>query len=160
MSDYKVFKEKSLADIFEDIYNNSADNKKQLDVLIREVVQFIKDGDTAVQLIPAIKEYLDIKVKNDIAFINNDIVFTKNIHLKCSTITFALNSEADYCASISEKNKKIFLTINNNSIIIPEKLSHLIENILSVYIISKYFKIYEKSSVKGKSFIIIDNLIK
>ena len=65
MSDYKVFKEKSLADIFEDIYNNSADNKKQLDVLIREVVQFIKEGDTAVQLIPAIKEYLDIKVKND-----------------------------------------------------------------------------------------------
>ena len=65
MSDYKVFKEKSLADIFEDIYNNSADNKKQLDVLIREVVQFIKDGDIAVQLIPAIKEYLDIKVKND-----------------------------------------------------------------------------------------------
>ena len=37
-----------------------SDNKKQLDVLIREVVQFIKDGDTAVQLIPAIKEYLDI----------------------------------------------------------------------------------------------------
>ena len=65
MSDYKVFKEKSLADIFEDIYNNSSENKKQLDVLIREVVQFIKDGDTAVQLIPAIKEYLDIKVKND-----------------------------------------------------------------------------------------------
>ena len=61
----KVFKEKSLADIFEDIYNNSSENKKQLDVLIREVVQFIKDGDTAVQLIPAIKEYLDIKVKND-----------------------------------------------------------------------------------------------
>ncbi len=26
---------------------------------------FIKDGDTAVQLIPAIKEYLEIKVKND-----------------------------------------------------------------------------------------------
>ena len=65
MSDYKVFKEKSLADIFEDIYNNSSDNKKQLDVLIREVVQFVKDGDTAVQLIPAIKEYLEIKVKND-----------------------------------------------------------------------------------------------
>ena len=65
MSDYKVFKEKSLADIFEDIYNNSADNKKQLDVLIREVVQFIKDGDTAVQIIPMLKEYLEINVKND-----------------------------------------------------------------------------------------------
>jgi len=28
-------------------------------------VGFIKDADTAVQLIPAIKEYLEIKVKND-----------------------------------------------------------------------------------------------
>jgi|TARA_B100001079_G_scaffold88880_1_gene76402 hypothetical protein len=65
MSDFKVFKEKSLSDVFEDIYNNSSDNKKQLDILIKEIVGFIKDGDTAVQLIPAIKEYLEIKVKND-----------------------------------------------------------------------------------------------
>ena len=33
MSDYKVFKEKSLADIFEDIYNNSADNKKHNELI-------------------------------------------------------------------------------------------------------------------------------
>ena len=65
MSDFKVFKEKSLSDVFEDIYNNSSDNKKRLDILIKEIVGFIKDGDTAVQLIPAIKEYLEIKVKND-----------------------------------------------------------------------------------------------
>jgi len=65
MSDFKVFEGKSLSDIFEDIYNNSATNKKQLDILIKEIVGFIKDGDTAVQLIPAIKEYLEIKVKND-----------------------------------------------------------------------------------------------
>ena len=65
MSDFKVFKEKSLSDVFEDIYNNSSDNKKQLDILIKEIVGFIKDGDTAVQLIPAIKEYLEIKVKNE-----------------------------------------------------------------------------------------------
>ena len=65
MSDFKVFEGKSLSDVFEDIYNNSATNKKQLDILIKEIVGFIKDGDTAVQLIPAIKEYLEIKVKND-----------------------------------------------------------------------------------------------
>ncbi len=65
MSDFKVFEGKSLSDVFKDIYDNSATNKKQLDILIREVVGFIKDGDTAVQLIPAIKEYLEIKVKND-----------------------------------------------------------------------------------------------
>ena len=62
---YKVFEEKTLSDLFKDIYENADTNKKQLDVLIREIVQFIKDGDTAVQLIPAVKEYLEIKVKND-----------------------------------------------------------------------------------------------
>jgi hypothetical protein len=38
---------------------------KQLDVLTKELVQFIKDGDTAVQIVPMIKEYLEINVKND-----------------------------------------------------------------------------------------------
>ena len=65
MSDFKVFEGKSLSDVFKDIYDNSATNKKQLDILIKEIVGFIKDADTAVQLIPAIKEYLEIKVKND-----------------------------------------------------------------------------------------------
>ncbi len=65
MSDFKVFEGKSLSDVFEDIYNNSETNKKQLDILIKEIVGFIKDSDTAIQLIPAIKEYLEIKVKND-----------------------------------------------------------------------------------------------
>ena len=65
MSDFKVFEGKTLSDVFKDIYDNSATNKKQLDILIKEIVGFIKDGDTAVQLIPAIKEYLEIKVKND-----------------------------------------------------------------------------------------------
>ena len=65
MSDFKVFEGKSLSDVFKDIYDNSTTNKKQLDILIKEIVGFIKDGDTAVQLIPAVKEYLEIKVKND-----------------------------------------------------------------------------------------------
>ena len=33
--------------------------------MTREIVQFIKDGDTAVQIVPMIKEYLEINVKND-----------------------------------------------------------------------------------------------
>ena len=60
-----MFEDKSLSDLFKDIYENSKTNKQQLDVLLREVVGFVKDGDTAIQLIPAIKEYLEIKVKND-----------------------------------------------------------------------------------------------
>ena len=64
-NDFEVFEGKSLSDLFKDIYDNTKTNKKQLEVLMKEVVGFIKDGDTAVQIIPMLKEYLEINVKND-----------------------------------------------------------------------------------------------
>ena len=64
-NDYEIFEGKSLSDLFKDIYENTKTNKTQLEVLMKEVVGFIKDGDTAVQIIPMLKEYLEINVKND-----------------------------------------------------------------------------------------------
>ena len=64
-SDYEIFEGKSLSGLFKDIYENTKTNKTQLEVLMKEVGGFIKDGDTAVQIIPMLKEYLEINVKND-----------------------------------------------------------------------------------------------
>ena len=64
-TDYEVFDGKSLSDVFKDIYDNTEKNRQQLDVLTRELVGYIKDGDTAVQIVPMLKEYLEINVKND-----------------------------------------------------------------------------------------------
>ena len=64
-SDYEIFEGKSLSGLFKDIYENTKTNKTQLEVLMKEVVGFIKDGDTAVQIINMLKEYLEINVKND-----------------------------------------------------------------------------------------------
>jgi len=63
--DYELFEGKTLSDVFKDIYENTEKNRQQLDVLTRELVQYIKDGDTAVQIVPMLKEYLEINVKND-----------------------------------------------------------------------------------------------
>ena len=63
--EFEIFEGKTLSDVFKDIYDNSNKNKVQLEVLMKEVVGFIKDGDTAVQIIPMLKEYLEINVKND-----------------------------------------------------------------------------------------------
>ena len=63
--DFEIFEGKTLSDVFKDIYDNSKNNKKRLEVLMKEVVGFIKDGDTAVQIVPMLKEYLEINVKND-----------------------------------------------------------------------------------------------
>ena len=62
-ADYEVFEGKSLSDLFKDIYDNTEKNRQQLDVLTRELVTFIKDGDTAVQIVPMLKEYLEIMSK-------------------------------------------------------------------------------------------------
>jgi hypothetical protein len=64
-NDYEIFEGKTLSDLFKDIYENTEHNRRQLDVLTKEIVQFIKDGDTAIQIVPMIKEYLEINVKND-----------------------------------------------------------------------------------------------
>ncbi len=64
-NDYELFEGKSLSSLFKDIYDNSKHNKTQLETLVGEVAGFIKDGDMAIQLIPMIKEYLEINVKND-----------------------------------------------------------------------------------------------
>ena len=69
-TEYELFKGKSLSSLFEDIYNNSKHNKHQLEVLVKEVTGFIKDGDMAVQLIPMIKEYLEINVNRGKLIIN------------------------------------------------------------------------------------------
>ena len=63
--DYELFEGKSLSDVFKDIYENTDKNRQQLDILTKELVSFIKDGDTAMQIVPMLKEYLEINVKND-----------------------------------------------------------------------------------------------
>ena len=82
-NDYEIFKGKSLSSLFQDIYENQNYNRKQLDVLTRNITSMIKDGDTAVQIVPMIKEYLEINVRNDellvkLASIVQKIISTKN----------------------------------------------------------------------------------
>ena len=63
--DYELFDGKPLSSLFKDIYDNSKHNKTQLELLVKELAGFIKDGDMAIQIVPMIKEYLEINVKND-----------------------------------------------------------------------------------------------
>ena len=66
MSDsYEVFEGKSLSDVFKDIYKNSEENKKQIEVLMKDLLKFVTDTASAVVLVPILKDYLDVAVKND-----------------------------------------------------------------------------------------------
>ena len=99
-SDYEIFKGKSLSGLFKDIYDNSTRNKEQLEVLMKEVVGFIKDGDTAVQIIPMLKEYLEINVKND-----DQLVKVAGIVKRIIAAESKGSSEDEYGLTESEKEQ-------------------------------------------------------
>ena len=48
-----------------DIYKNTTDRKKQIDLLISEIHGFITTIDDVVMVAPIIKEYMEVAVKND-----------------------------------------------------------------------------------------------
>lgn len=63
--DIEIFKGKTFSDLCKDIYINSQNTRNQIDVLISEVRQHVTDVNSALTLIPLIKEFLDVTVKND-----------------------------------------------------------------------------------------------
>jgi len=63
--DIEIFEGKTLSNLFEDIYNNSNDKKEKISELIEQVQPFIIDVDSALIVVPLIKDYLDVGVKND-----------------------------------------------------------------------------------------------
>ena len=98
--DYEIFDGKSLSSLFKDIYDNTEYNKKQLDILTKELVTFIKDGDTAVQLVPMIKVYLEINVKND-----DQLVKMAGIVQRLISSEQKASAEDEFGLSEEEKNQ-------------------------------------------------------
>mgnify|MGYP001018544128 FL=1 len=107
--DFEIFEGKTLSDVFKDIYDNSKRNKEQLEVLMKEVVQFIKDGDTAVQIIPMLKEYLEINVKND-----EQLVKLATIVQRLAQASASSDSDSEF--GLSEKEKEQLMQNIENTV--------------------------------------------
>ena len=60
-----VFGKKKFSDILEEIYNNQQKKDKQVSALINELKPLISDIGDATLVVPLIKEYMEISVKND-----------------------------------------------------------------------------------------------
>ena len=60
-----VFGGKKFKDILEEIYNNQKKKEKQISALISELKPMVQEIGDATLIVPLIKEYLEIGVKND-----------------------------------------------------------------------------------------------
>jgi hypothetical protein len=63
--DKVLFKGKTLGDLFGEIYDNSARTRKQLKDLILDLTKLVITPADAQRIIPLIKEYMELGIKND-----------------------------------------------------------------------------------------------
>lgn len=67
--DKNIFGKKKLSDLFQEIYNNQKKKEEQISALINELKPLINDIGDATLVVPLIKEYMDLSIKNDEALI-------------------------------------------------------------------------------------------
>ena len=61
----ELFKGKSFSSLLKDIYTTTKSKEKQINILISELKPLIKNIGDATIIVPLIKEYLEVGVKND-----------------------------------------------------------------------------------------------
>ena len=94
--DNVVFGKKKFSNILEEIYNNQKKKETQITGLISELRPLIKDLGDATLLVPLIKEYLDIGIKNDEQLIKMATIVQRVLN----------NSSSDDSVGITESEKQ------------------------------------------------------
>ena len=67
--EFELFKGTNFSDLMRDVYHNSKKKSRQIDTLIKNLEPMIKNVGDATVIVPLIKEYLDVSVKNDDALV-------------------------------------------------------------------------------------------
>ena len=78
-SEFELFKGTSFSDLMRDIYHNSKKKSRQIDGLIKELQPLIKNTGDATVIVPMIKDYLEVSVKNDDALVKLSAVVQRLI---------------------------------------------------------------------------------
>ena len=72
-----LFDDKSLSDVLSDIYINNKNKSSQIDAFLNTLSQLIENVNDAALVVPLIREYLEISVKNDDQLVKLAIIMQK-----------------------------------------------------------------------------------
>jgi len=112
--DTELFKGKTFSDIMSDIYNNSKKKDRQLKLLIAQLEPLVQNIGDATLVVPLIKEYMEVSVKNDEQIVKLAAIVQRMLK--------DVNSSEGGDFSISEEEKKQLL---ENAKMIDEKIDSL-----------------------------------
>ncbi len=99
--DSDIFGGKKLKDLFQEIYNNQKKKEKQISSLIDELKPMVESIGDATLVVPLLKEYLEIGVKND-----EQLIKMATIIQRCLTTN---NSDSESGFNISDAEKEQLL---------------------------------------------------
>jgi len=105
--DSVVFGKKKFSNILEEIYNNQKKKEKQISGLISELKPLISDIGDATLIVPLIKEYMDIGVRNDEQLIKMATIVQRALNNKSGEDTMGITEEekADLMAELDKLNE-------------------------------------------------------
>jgi len=97
--DKVIFGKKKFGDLLEEIYNNQKRREAQVTALISELKPMVSDIGDATLIVPLIKEYMEIGVKNDDALIKMATLVQRALN----------NTNEDGSLGISDEEKQQLL---------------------------------------------------
>lgn len=123
----ELFEGKTMSDLFKEIYDNSAAKREQIKGLVESLGPLIQGIGDATILVPLIKEYLDIGVKNDeqliklaqiVQRLSNDKKQTSGMDDIWSSFASALDDDKENTADlekVSEEKAKVLDEVQHRS---------------------------------------------
>lgn len=88
-----VFGKKKFSDLLQEIYDNQNEKKRQVTALISELKPLISDIGDATLVVPLIKEYLEISVKNDEQLIKMATIVQRALQTQTADGDFSISDE-------------------------------------------------------------------
>ena len=103
----ELFKGVTFSDLMSDVYHNSKKKSRQINQLIAQLQPLLKNTSDATIIVPLIKEYLEVSVKNDDHLVKLTAIVQRYISTQ-QTIT-------GESALLSDEEKKQLMSIANET---------------------------------------------
>ena len=105
--DNVVFGKKKFSDILNEIYDNQKTKQKQISGLISELKPLINDIGDATLIVPLIKEYMDIGVRNDEQLIKMATIIQRALNNSSNEDSLGITDEekAELMAELDKLNE-------------------------------------------------------
>jgi len=103
----KIFGKKKFSDILEEIYENQKKKEAQISALIGELKPLINDIGDATLIVPLIKEYMEIGIKNDEQLIKMATIVQRALQVQAQTGANELSFSEEEKAQLFDLAKSV-----------------------------------------------------